>query len=61
MDFDFETDYCDLFELFVHLFSCPIVRHIQSYLFESDLNYLLGSFNILNEAWLYSFNDLDDG
>ena len=41
--------------LFVQL--CDIFSHIY---FESDLNCLFGSFNILNEAWLYSFNDPDD-
>ena len=41
---------CDLFELFDHLFICA---NCVTYLvidFESDLNYLFGSFNILNEA-----------
>ena len=50
MDFDFEI-ICDLFKLFVIIYLfvqlCDIFSHID---FESDLNYLFGNFNILNEA-----------
>ena len=58
MDFGFENWLFVIYlfiDLVVKLYD--IFSHID---YESDLNYLFGSFNMLNEAWLYSFNDLDD-
>ena len=61
MDFDFENwlfvIYLNYLFIYLVVQLWDIFSHID---FESDLNYLFGSFNILNEAWLYSFNDLDD-
>ena len=58
MDFDFENWLFVIYLNYLVIQLYDIFSHID---FESDLNYLFGSFNMLNEAWLYSFNDLDDG
>ena len=58
MDFDFENW---LFVIYLNYLVIQLYDIFSHIYFESDLNYLFGSFNMLNEAWLYSFNDLDDG
>ena len=51
MDFDFENwlfvIYLNYLIIYLFVQLCDIFNHID---FESDLNYLFGSFNTLNEA-----------
>ena len=61
MDFDSENWLLLIYLNYLFIYAFVQLYDTFSHIdFESGLNYLFGSFNMLNEAWLYSFNDLDD-